>query len=117
MAKDIKIPQIAEGVDTATVTEILISEGDTIKKDQSLITVESDKASVEIPSPEAGTVKSIKVSEGDEVHVGDVIVTLEAADEDSDDKDASEKEGADTSEDENSEKEKKEKTGRKRRLG
>ncbi len=109
MAKDIKIPQIAEGVDTATVTEILISEGDTIKKDQSLITVESDKASVEIPSPEAGTVKSIKVSEGDEVHVGDVIVTLEATDEDSDDKDASEKEGADTSEDENSEKEKKKK--------
>ncbi len=82
MAKEIKIPQIAEGVDSATVTEIMVSEGDSIDKDQSLIAVESDKASVEIPSPEKGTVKSIKISEGDEVKVGDVILTLESASDD-----------------------------------
>ncbi len=80
MAKEIKIPQIAEGVESATVTEILVNEGDSVEKDQSIITVESDKASVEIPCPEAGTVKSISVSEGDEVKVGDVILELEAGD-------------------------------------
>ena len=94
MAKEIKIPQIAEGTDVATVSEILVSEGDTIEKDQALIAVESDKASVEIPSPEAGTVKSIKVSAGDEVNVGDVILTLEASD---DEQEEQGKEGAEES--------------------
>ena len=98
MAEDVKIPQIAEGVESATVTEVLVSEGDSIEKDQSLITVESDKASVEIPSPKAGKVKSIEVSEGDEVKVGDVILSLEASDgeseEDSEDK-SGEKESKD----------------------
>ncbi|MUP45959.1 biotin/lipoyl-binding protein [Gramella sp. BOM4] len=79
MAEEIKIPQISEGVEKATVNEVLVSEGDQIEKDQSLIVVESDKASVEIPSPKAGTVETIKVSEGDEVEVGDVILTLEVS--------------------------------------
>lgn len=57
MNKEIKVPQIAEGVESATVTEVMVSAGDKIKKDQSLITVESDKASVEIPSPQFGTIK------------------------------------------------------------
>lgn len=92
MAKEIKIPQIAEGVESATVTEVLVSEGDSVEKDQSIITVESDKASVEIPCPEAGTVKSISVSEGDEVKVGDVILKLEAGDSDEEDKETSEEE-------------------------
>lgn len=92
MAKEIKIPQIAEGVESATVTEVLVSEGDNVEKDQSIITVESDKASVEIPCPEAGTVKSISVSEGDEVKVGDVILKLEAGDSDEQDKETSEEE-------------------------
>ena len=96
MAKEIKIPQIAEGVESATVTEVLVKEGDSIEKDQAIIAVESDKASVEIPSPEAGTVKSISVSEGDEVEVGDVILELEAEDAEEDsDKDDSEKEKKD----------------------
>lgn len=77
MNKEIKVPQIAEGVDSATVSEVLVSAGDEIKKDQSLITVESDKASVEIPSPQSGTIKEISVSEGDELKVGDVILSLE----------------------------------------
>ncbi len=79
MAHDIKVPQIAEGADSATVTEILVSEGESIQKDQSMIVVESDKASVEIPSPESGTVQSINVGEGDEVKVGDVILSLETS--------------------------------------
>lgn len=90
MSKEIKIPQISEGVDTATVAEILVAEGDTVEKDQSLITVESDKASVEIPSTAAGKIESIKISEGDEVNVGDVIMTVQAND-DSDDEDENDK--------------------------
>lgn len=106
MAKEIKIPQIAESVDSATVTEILVKEGDTVEKDQAIIAVESDKASVEIPSPEAGTVKSISVSEGDEVSVGDVILKLDVGDSDKDD--SEEKEGDEEKEEKKGKKDKKE---------
>lgn len=77
MAKEVKIPKISEDADTANVSEILVSVGDKIEKDQSIIALETDKASVEVPSSDAGTVKEIKISEGDEVSVGDVILTLE----------------------------------------
>lgn len=77
MNKKIKIPQIAEGVESVTVTEILVSEGDKVKKEQLLITVESDKASVDIPSPQSGIVKQISANKGDVMKVGDVILSLE----------------------------------------
>lgn len=92
MAKEVKIPQISEGVESATVAEVLVSEGDSIEKEQSLITVESDKASVEVPSPYSGTVKEITVKEGDEVKVGDVIVILEESGEEEDSEEKDEKE-------------------------
>ncbi|WP_304132058.1 2-oxo acid dehydrogenase subunit E2 [Mesonia mobilis] len=81
MAKEIKIPQISEGVDTAIISEILVAEGDTIEEDQAVVSVETDKATAEVPSIAAGTVKEIKVSEGDEVKVGAVVVILEADEE------------------------------------
>ncbi len=81
MAKEIKIPQISEGVDTAIISEILVAEGDTIEEDQAVVSVETDKATAEVPSTAAGTVKEIKVSEGDEVKVGAVVVILEADEE------------------------------------
>ncbi|MFC6859835.1 2-oxo acid dehydrogenase subunit E2 [Zunongwangia atlantica] len=87
MAKEIKVPQIGDGVESATVSEILVAEGDKIEKDQGVIAVESDKASVEVPSSAAGTIKEIKISEGDEVEVGQVIILLEAADDDEDEAD------------------------------
>ncbi|WP_133127458.1 dihydrolipoyllysine-residue acetyltransferase [Legionella nagasakiensis] len=73
--KEIKIPDIggAHGVD---VIEILVKEGDKINKDTPLITLESDKASMEIPSPCEGTVQTVKVKLGDKVSEGDVILTL-----------------------------------------
>jgi pyruvate dehydrogenase E2 component (dihydrolipoamide acetyltransferase) len=77
MAIEVKIPQISEGVESAQVIEILVSEGDSVKEGQSLIAVETDKASVEVPSSDSGKVKEIKVKEGDEVKVGDVILILE----------------------------------------
>ncbi|SKB49562.1 pyruvate dehydrogenase E2 component (dihydrolipoamide acetyltransferase) [Salegentibacter holothuriorum] len=86
MAKEIKVPQISEGVDTAVISEILVSKGDKIEEDQSVISVETDKATAEIPATAGGTIKEIKVSEGDEVSVGDVIIILEDNGDDSEEK-------------------------------
>ncbi|WOE41463.1 2-oxo acid dehydrogenase subunit E2 [Acinetobacter chinensis] len=74
----IKTPDI--GVDKATVAEILVKVGDTIAVDDSIVLLESDKASVEVPSTVAGVVKSITVSEGDEVSEGAGLVEVESAD-------------------------------------
>ncbi len=61
------------------VIELMVKVGDTMKADQSLITVESDKASMEIPSSHAGVVKEVKVKLGDKVKQGSVVVMLEVA--------------------------------------
>ena len=74
---EVKVPDIGD-VAEVDVIEVLVAEGDTISKEQSLITVESDKASMEIPSTAAGVVKSLKVSVGDKVGEGTVILELEA---------------------------------------
>lgn len=63
MAIEIKVPDI--GTDEVEITEILVKVGDKVEAEQSLITVEGDKASMEVPSPQAGVVKEIKVSVGD----------------------------------------------------
>lgn len=75
--KEIKIPDIG-GASHVDVIEILVKEGDTIESDTPLVTLESDKASMEIPSPMAGVVKSIKIRLGDKVSEGDVILIVEA---------------------------------------
>ena len=73
---DIKVPDIGDFKDVAII-EVLVKPGDTVKAEQSLITVESDKASMEIPSSQAGVVKELKVKVGDTVNEGTVILTLE----------------------------------------
>ena len=75
---DIQVPDIGD-FDEVTVIELLVKPGDTVKAEQSLITVESDKASMEIPSSHAGVVKDIKIKLGDKVKQGSVVLTLEAA--------------------------------------
>lgn len=75
---DIKVPDIGDFSEVAVI-ELLVKPGDTIKAEQSLVTVESDKASMEIPSPQAGTVKEVLVKLGDKVREGTALVTLEAA--------------------------------------
>ena len=75
---DIKVPDIGDFKDVAVI-ELLVKPGDTVKAEQSLITVESDKASMEIPSSAAGVVKAIRVKIGDTVNEGSVILSLEAA--------------------------------------
>jgi len=78
MAIEIKVPDI--GADEVEVTEILVKVGDKVEVEQSLITVEGDKASMEVPSPEAGVVKEIKVATGDKVETGKLIMIFESAD-------------------------------------
>ncbi|EGR0108065.1 pyruvate dehydrogenase complex dihydrolipoyllysine-residue acetyltransferase [Vibrio vulnificus] len=76
MAIEINVPDI--GADEVEVTEILVSVGDKVEEDQSLITVEGDKASMEVPASQAGIVKEIKVAEGDKVSTGSLIMIFEA---------------------------------------
>jgi pyruvate dehydrogenase E2 component (dihydrolipoamide acetyltransferase) len=74
----VKVPDIGDFKDVAII-ELLVAVGDTVRVEQSLITVESDKASMEIPSSHAGVVKSLAVKLGDTVNIGDVILELETA--------------------------------------
>ncbi|MFZ9554336.1 MAG: dihydrolipoyl dehydrogenase [Limnohabitans sp.] len=75
---DIKVPDIGDFKEVAVI-ELLVKPGDTVKPEQSLITVESDKASMEIPCSHAGVVKALKVKVGDKVSEGSVVLSLEAA--------------------------------------
>ncbi|MCE2594596.1 pyruvate dehydrogenase complex dihydrolipoyllysine-residue acetyltransferase [Motilimonas cestriensis] len=75
--KEILVPDI--GADEVDVTEILVAVGDTIEEEQGLISVEGDKASMEVPAPFGGVVKEIKVAVGDKVSEGTLIITVEAA--------------------------------------
>jgi pyruvate dehydrogenase E2 component (dihydrolipoamide acetyltransferase) len=77
MKKEIKIPDIAENVEKGIVAGILVSEGDNIEADQSVVEIETDKATTDIPSPFRGIVAEIKVEEGDEVQVDQVIMIIE----------------------------------------
>ena len=75
---DIAVPDIGDFKDVAVI-EVLVKPGDTVKAEQSLLTVESDKASMEIPSSHAGVVQALKVAVGDKVNQGSLILTLEVA--------------------------------------
>ncbi|TXT38168.1 MAG: pyruvate dehydrogenase E2 component (dihydrolipoamide acetyltransferase) [Comamonadaceae bacterium] len=73
---EIRVPDIGDFKDV-TVIEVMVKAGDSIKLEQSLITVESDKASMEIPSSAAGVIKELKVKLGDKVNIGDLLAILE----------------------------------------
>ncbi|OOE90171.1 pyruvate dehydrogenase complex dihydrolipoyllysine-residue acetyltransferase [Salinivibrio sharmensis] len=75
--KDVNVPDI--GGDEVEVTDIMVAVGDTVEEEQSLITVEGDKASMEVPAPFAGTVKEIKIAAGDKVSTGSHIMVFEVA--------------------------------------
>jgi pyruvate/2-oxoglutarate dehydrogenase complex dihydrolipoamide acyltransferase (E2) component len=74
---EVKVPDIGDFNEVAVI-ELLVKPGDTVKPEQSLITVESDKASMEIPCSHAGVVKELKVKMGDKVSEGTVVLMLEA---------------------------------------
>src|SRR6478736_2163475 len=74
---EVKVPDIGDFKEVEII-ELLVKVGDTIKIDQSLVTVESDKASMEIPSSQAGVIKEMKVKVGDKVAEGTLLLTVEA---------------------------------------
>lgn len=76
--EEIKVPDIGD-FDEVPVIEVLVKDGDTVEKEQSLITLESEKATMEVPAPKAGTIKEMKVGEGDKVTTGSVIAVMEPA--------------------------------------
>ena len=76
-SNEIRVPDIGD-FDAVEIIEILVAEGDEIAAEQSLITLESDKASMEVPSPAGGRVRALRVAVGDKVRQGDVILELEA---------------------------------------
>ena len=78
MAIDVKLPELGEGIESGDVLELLVKEGDTVKADQGLLELETDKATVTVPSPAAGIVLKILVAPGDSVPVGQLVVQLEA---------------------------------------
>lgn len=86
MSFEFKLPELGEGVESAEVAEILVSEGDEVEAEQPVMELETDKAVAELPCPQAGTIEKINVSEGDTVKVGQLILTLRDG-EDTDQKD------------------------------
>lgn len=76
---DVKLPNLGDGIKSGDILEVLVKEGDTVKKDQGIVEVETDKASVEVPSTHAGKVTKIHVKSGQTVDIGGVIVTLEVS--------------------------------------
>ena len=77
-AQEIRVPDIGDFTDVPII-EILVNPGDTVAVDDPLLTLESDKATLDVPSPVAGTVTELKVSVGDNVSEGTVVATFEVA--------------------------------------
>jgi pyruvate dehydrogenase E2 component (dihydrolipoamide acetyltransferase) len=88
---EIKLPVLGENVDSATVVRILVKTGDKITKDQAIMELETEKATMDLPSSAAGTVKEIAVKEGDTVKIGQTVLMLEEAGEKKPDKKEDEK--------------------------
>src|SRR4249920_1040037 len=76
---EVKVPDIGDFTDVPVI-EVFVKPGDAVKAEDSLVTLESDKATMDVPSPSAGVVKELKVKVGDKVSEGSVILTLDSAD-------------------------------------
>ena len=76
MSVDFTLPDLGEGIHEAQIIQVSVAEGDTVTEDQALMEVETDKAAVEIPSPQAGIIEKVHVKAGQLVHVGDPLITF-----------------------------------------
>src|SRR5215218_1364969 len=76
MPTEFKIPELGENVSAGDVVRILVKAGDTLEKDQAVLELETDKATIEVPSNVSGTVAELKIKAGDKVKVGQVVLTL-----------------------------------------
>lgn len=79
MGIEVKLPELADGVESADILGVLVKPGDSVKKNQGIVEIETDKATAEIPSPQAGKVAKVHVTPGQTVKVGSVLLTLEGA--------------------------------------
>ena len=79
MQIEIKTPDLGEGVEEATVTAVLVRQGQQIQIDQSIVELETEKAVAEVPSPQAGKVVAIHVAQGQTIKPDDLLLTIEAA--------------------------------------
>ncbi len=77
MAIDIKLPELGENIDSADVLNVLVKTGDKIEKDQGVIEIETDKATIEVPATAAGTVKEVLIKSGDKIKVGQTILKVD----------------------------------------
>lgn len=77
MATEFKLPELGENIESADVTSVLVKEGDTVKKDQAIIEIETDKATIEVPSTVEGTITKLLVKSGDKVKVGSVVMVVD----------------------------------------
>ena len=75
---DVTLPDLGESIREAEVLKVLVGEGDAVAADQPLLELETDKATFELPSPQAGTVSRVHVKKGDTVRVGQKVLTIEA---------------------------------------
>jgi len=73
---EVRLPALGEGIEGGTIVSVALKPGDSVKKDQELFTIETDKASVQLPCPVDGRVEEIKVKPGDKINVGDVVAVL-----------------------------------------
>ncbi len=71
---DFKLPELGENIRSGTVIKVHVAKGDQVKKDQPLLELETDKATIEVPSPAAGTVTAVLVQQGQEIKVGQKIL-------------------------------------------
>jgi pyruvate/2-oxoglutarate dehydrogenase complex dihydrolipoamide acyltransferase (E2) component len=77
MPTEFKLPELGENVTAGDVVRVMVSAGDTIAKDQPLLELETDKATIEVPSTVSGTVRDIKIKQGEKVKVGQVVLTVD----------------------------------------
>ena len=77
MIKEIKLPDLGEGIDGAEVSEVPVSVGDSVSPEDTVLVLESDKASMEIPAEMSGAISEILISEGDEVTTGQLLLKIE----------------------------------------
>ena len=80
MIKEIRLPDLGEGIDSAVVSEIPVASGNQISKDEVLLVLESDKASMEIPSDHNGKITEVLIKEGDDVSTNDLLFKMETSD-------------------------------------
>jgi pyruvate dehydrogenase E2 component (dihydrolipoamide acetyltransferase) len=79
MAIEVKLPELGDGIESGDVLDVLVNEGDVIAKDQAICELETDKATVEVPSPQAGKVVKVHIASGQTVPIGAMLLTLEVA--------------------------------------